>query len=62
MVSELYAPVLRFDQLFAIRHLTQEILGRNIELHAFVDSTTVFCIVAKDSQHTTGDFKLTSAD
>lgn len=50
MASEIHALVLCIDEAFYIKHLIQEILARNRELHAFVDSKTVFSTIAKDRQ------------
>lgn len=50
MASEVQALVLSIDQAFEIRHLTEEILGCKVELHAFIDSKTIFYIIGKDSQ------------
>lgn len=50
MASEGHTLVLGFYQAFSIRHLIQEILARDVELHAFVGSKTVFDIIAKNGQ------------
>lgn len=42
MASEVHDLVLGFDQASSNRHMLEEIPGRNIELHGYVDSKTVF--------------------
>lgn len=43
-----HALVQGFDHAFGIWHFTEEMLGRAIELHVFVDSKTLITIIAKD--------------
>lgn len=50
MASEIHALVLWFDRDISIRHLIQEILVRAVEVQVYVDSKTVFDVIAKDGQ------------
>lgn len=48
MASELHALVAGFDAAFWLCDLVNQILGRDIPIEAYVDSKTVFDVVAKD--------------
>lgn len=50
MASKVHELLLHFDQTFPDMHFMQQIVGINVELHAYVDSKTIFDIIANDSQ------------
>lgn len=50
MASEIHALVLGFDHAYVIRDMVAEILQRYIQLKAFVDSKTVFDVLAKQGK------------
>ena len=49
MVAELHALIWGFDNAYIVQDIVSEILGRKIEIDAYVDSRTVFNVVAKHS-------------
>ena len=49
LAAELHALIYGFDQAYLAQHIIQTILCRDIPLDAYVDSRTVFNIVAKSS-------------
>lgn len=52
MASEIHALFLCFDKSYYIRHMLEEILGRRLNIEAYVDSKTVFDVIAKDGKRT----------
>lgn len=48
LAAEVHALVLAFDMAYVIQDMLHEILGRKIEIDAYVDSKTLFDVVAKD--------------
>lgn len=46
--AEIHGLVLGFDYAVVIQHLISRLLGKSIEREAFVDSKTLFKVVAKD--------------
>lgn len=50
MASEIHALVIGFDNAFALNHLAQEVLNRKIILDAYVDSRTLFDVIARDGR------------
>ena len=49
MAAELLSLVTGFDQAYTVRHIMEEILGRKLDLDAYVDSRTTFNCVAKSA-------------
>lgn len=52
LAAEIHALVLAYDHAYVIRHTLIEILGRNVKLEAYVDSRSVFDVIAKDGNTT----------
>lgn len=52
MAPELHALIAGFDQAFVIRDIMSWIFGKNIEIEAYVDSKTVFDVIANDASTT----------
>lgn len=52
MAAEVHALVLAFDFGYIIRDATEQLLDRRIEMEAFVDSRTLFNVVAKNGSTT----------
>ena len=50
MAAELKALVYGFDRAYVMQTVLEEILERRIPIYAFVDSRTVFNVVAKHSK------------
>lgn len=48
MATEVYARIMRFDHYYATQGLLRERIGRNMYIMAFVDSKTLFDVVAKN--------------
>lgn len=59
LAAELHALVLGFHASFVIREMLQEITGRTINIEEFVDSKTIFDVVAKDGGLMENAFKWT---
>ena len=49
MAAKVHALVLGFDYAYVIREAVEEPLGRRVEIEAYVDSRTLFNVIAKDS-------------
>ena len=49
MAAELHALIYGFDNAYMVQDIVSETLGRKIEIDAYVDSRTVFNVVAKNS-------------
>lgn len=49
MAAELHALVYGFDQAFVVRAVLEELLGQSIQIDGYIDSRTVFNVVAKSS-------------
>ena len=49
MAAELHALVYGFDQAFVVREVFEEVLGKSIPIDGYIDSRTVFNVVAKSS-------------
>ena len=56
MAAELHALVYGFDNAYGVREAINCTLGLNVQIHSFVDSRTVFNVVAK--QATTSEKRL----
>lgn len=50
MASEVHALLLGFDNAFPIHEILSHILARDLPIEAFVDSKTVFDLIAKDGK------------
>lgn len=50
IASEVHALVLGFEEAFVVRHLKEEILDVEVEIHSFVDSKNVFDRIGRDEQ------------
>lgn len=50
MTSEVYALILGFGNVFAIRDMLEHMLGREVDIEAFQDSKTLFHLIAKKSR------------
>lgn len=48
MAAEVHGLVLSFDYAYILRDLVSEIIGGKVTIEAFVDSKTLFNVVAKD--------------
>lgn len=49
MAAEVHALVHAFDNGFVVQEVLEELLGRRVELEAFVDSRTLFNVIANNS-------------
>lgn len=49
MAAEVHGFVLGYDYSLTLKNILGELLGREVPLEAFVDSRTLFIVVAKDS-------------
>lgn len=56
MASELHSLTMGFDNAYVVQHLLMEITGRLLEIEAYIDSKTVFDVVAKQGR--TGEKRL----
>ena len=52
LAAEVHGLVLAFDHSFIIQDMIKEILGRTLDVEAYVDSKTLFDVVAKNSNTT----------
>lgn len=52
MEAEIHTLILGFDQASAIQDILSELIRRKIDISAYVDSNTLFDVVAKDSTAT----------
>ena len=52
LAAELHAFVLAFDYAYVLKDMITEIIGRELDLIAYIDSKTLFDVVAKDSNTT----------
>lgn len=50
--AEIHALVLGYDQAYVVRDLVEELLGKEVSLEAYVDSRSVFEVLAKDDNTT----------
>lgn len=51
MATEVHAMIRRFDQPYTILNQLSEIIGRKVDIHPFVDSRTLFEVIAKGWKH-----------
>lgn len=58
MIAEVHALVWAFDHRYFVRQALEELLGRQVEMESFVDSRTLFNIIAKNNSTAQGRLQI----